>query len=165
MDRNSNKIIIILMKLYHTYEKSNGFNLNKMNWNRGVFCVKAWWVNNPKFPEYNHLTAFEPNEFGDVVVELDVDDSPKTYQSSDQIDALIGLFGKNNEKVKGIIYKYEMGDFGERQEDWWKLDELIGKALKKKGYQLIHYTEDPMYGDTWAIIDPKIIKSIRHEND
>lgn len=147
------------MKLYHTYESKNGFDLNKINYDRGIFTIKPWWVGREEYKQYSE---FHPNEFGDKVVELDVDENVKTYETGDQLDILEEFFS-DNEKTKRIIYKYEMGVF--EREDWQKLDEFIGKFLKRKGYKMIHYTDDQMYGDTWAILDKSIIDGVRHEND
>ena len=151
------------MKLYHTYEKKNGFSIDRMNWDRGVFTVIPWWTDKNKYPQYAGKSEWLPNEFGDIVVELDVKDSARTYKSTENIDTLINLYGRDNPKVKKIIDQYELGNW--ERDDWQKLDELIGKILRKKGYQLLHYTDDPMYGDTWAILDPSIIKNVRHEHD
>jgi hypothetical protein len=45
------------------------------------------------------------------------------------------------------------------------LDRFIGKYLKKKGYKLIHYTDDPMYGNVWVILDKSVIKSMKFGPD
>lgn len=146
------------MLIYHTYSKSNGFDLNKLDFNRGIFCIKPWWMGKPG---YENHSAFSPNEFGDTVVELDVEDVVKTYTSAEQINVLEDLFDKNNPKIKSIIDKYDMGNFD--REDWHKLDGIIGTKLKRQGYKMIHYTDDQMYGDTWAILDPKIIRGMKHK--
>jgi len=142
------------MKLYHTFESNIGFDLDKTDFERGIFTIKPWWVGKKGYEKYS---AFHPNEFGDKVVELDVDDSAKTYTSSEQLD-LLKKFFPDSIGVQKIIDKYSMGDFG--REDWQKMDKFIGKFLRKKGYQLIHYTDTDMYGDEWAIIDKNIINGI-----
>lgn len=149
------------MIVYHTYESKNGFNLNSYNFDRGLFTTKAWWVNNPKFPKYKNLTAFHPNEFGDKTVELDIDESVKTFKAMEQLDVLEKFF-PDNLVVKKIIEKYETGEFG--REDFQKMDIFIGKFLKKSGYKIIHYTHDQMYGNTWAILDKSIIRKYRFED-
>ena len=144
------------MKLYHTYEKGRGFDLDKQDFERGIFTIKPWWKDKPGYEKYDE---WEPNEFGDSVVEINVDDNVKTYTIDDQIDAIIALYGKDNPIVQKILHKYDTGDF--EREDWHKLDAAIGKALRKKGYKLIYYTTSDMYGEEWAIIDRSAIKSIK----
>ena len=147
------------MKLYHTYESKNGFDLNKIDFDRGIFAIKPWWLGKK---EYNQYSAFHPTEFGDKVVELDVDEKEKTYKNGDQLDVLEKFF-PNDKKTKRIIDKYSNGTF--EKEDWQKLDGFIGRFLKRRGYKIIHYTDDQMFGDTWTILDKSIINNVRHEND
>lgn len=143
------------MKVYHTYESGRGFDYNNLDYDRGVFAIPAWWVGKPGYEKYSEWT---PNEFGDKVVELEIDDGVKTYTDGEQIDFIVDNF-KGNPAVEAIIDKYDRGNF--RQEDWQKLDKFIGKHLKKKGYKLIHYTDDPMYGNVWVILDKHVIKSMK----
>ena len=148
------------MNVYHTFEKKNGFDLKRIDFNRGIFTIKAWWVDHPQYG--NKYSKWHPNEFGDTVVELDIDEHAKTYKSSEQLSVLEDLFGKDNPKVQKIVQKFELGEFD--RPDWQMIDTLIGKTLREKGYKIIHYTDDAMFGETWAIIDPSVIKSIRFEN-
>ena len=147
------------MKLYHTYESKNGFDLNKIDFDRGIFAIKPWWLGRK---EYNQYSEFHPTEFGDTVVELDVDEKEKTYTIGDQLDVMEKFF-PNNKKTKRIIDKYSLGTF--EKEDWQKLDTFIGRFLKRRGYKIIHYTDDQMFADTWTILDKSIINNVRHEND
>lgn len=149
------------MKVYHTYDSSNEpvFDVDNQDYGRGLFAIEPWWVGKEGYEKYS---AFHPNEFGDKVVELDIDDSAKIYKNGEQIDALIDLFPDTPNRQK-IVDKYESGEF--HQSDWQKLDSLIGKWLRKKGYKLIHYTDDPMYGDAWVILDRNVIKSVSKEED
>ena len=147
----------MIMKVYHTYESSKGFDLNKQDFERGIFALKPWWVGKKGYEKYS---AFHPNEFGNKVVELEIDTNVKTYKDGEQIDVLERFFLKNP-KAQKIIQSYEMGQFGINRDDWHKLDTFIGKFLKNKGYKLIHYTDDPMYGDVWGILDKSVIKNVR----
>jgi hypothetical protein len=147
-------------KLYHTFESDVGFDLNKYDFERGIFCIKPWWVGKPGREKY---TAFSPNEFGDKVVEIEVADNAKTFKSSDQIEVLQKEFpNPNSPAIKQIIYMYENGAM--ERWDWHRLDKMIGRFMRRKGYQILHYSDDPMYGDTWAIIDRNVIRGIRFEN-
>ena len=145
------------MMVYHTYEKDKGFDPDKMDYERGVFAIRAWWT---KHPDWKHISAWSPNEFGDAAVELDIDTNVKTYTAGEQIDAITDLFPDSPARQK-IIDKYEMGDFGDERSDWHRLDKAIGKFLRKKGYKLIHYTDDSMYGDAWAILNRNVIKGVK----
>lgn len=147
-----------MLKLYHSFESSNGFDINKYDFARGLFCIKPWWVGKPGYEKYS---AFHPNEFGDKVVEITVDENVKTYVATLQIDVLEKIF-PDSEIVKQIVKKYETGDF--ERKDWQALDKLVGQQLLKKDYEMIHYTQDEMYGDVWAILDKKIIKSVKYES-
>ena len=77
------------MKLYHTYDSSRGFNLDKLDFERGIFSIEPWWKGRPGYEKYSE---FEPNEFGDKVVELDVNEKSKTYTTGDQFDILEKYF-------------------------------------------------------------------------
>lgn len=145
------------MKIYHTFYAKNGFDLDKINFDRGIFAIEAWWTGKKGYEKYS---AFNPNEFGDTVVELDIDEEQKTYTCGDQIDVLEKFF-KGNKTAEDVINKYETGTM--EQKHWQLLDEFIGKFLKKRGYKIIHYTSDQMYGNTWAILDKSVIKKIRFE--
>jgi hypothetical protein len=147
------------LRLYHTYFSKSGFDANKYDFERGLFALRPWWVGKPGYEKYS---AFHPNEFGDKVVELTIDDNVKTFKSTDQID-LIAKYFPNSKAAKSLVQKYENGDF--QKEDWQQLDTFIGKFLLKQGYKLIHYTQDAMYGDVWVILDKSIIKRIRHEEE
>jgi len=149
----------LIIKLYHTFESKNGFDLNKIDFNRGIFTLKPWWVGREEYKQYS---AFHPNEFGDKVVELDIDDSMKTFVGDGQLEVLEDFFPES-ENTKKVIDKFEMGTI--EREDWQKLDTFIGKFLKRKGYKLIHYTDESMYGDVWVILDKSAIKNVRYEND
>ena len=143
------------MKLYHSFDHRIGFDLDKQDYERGVFAIKPWWLEQKGFEKYDEWT---PNEFGSGVVELDVNDNSRTYTTTDQLDLLEKLFPKSL-NVKHIIDKYGMGNF--EREDWHLMDKFIGRFLLKKGYQVIHYTNTEMYGDEWAIIRKDAIKGIR----
>jgi hypothetical protein len=143
------------MKLYHSFDHRIGFDLNKQDYERGIFAIIPWWTGKKGYEKFSEWT---PNEFGSDVVELDINDSAKVYTSTDQLDLLEKLF-PNSTHVKQIVDKFETGNF--EREDWHKMDKIIGKYLRKKGYQLIHYTNTEMYGDEWAIINKDIIKGMR----
>ena len=142
--------------IYHSYESNKGFDINKMDYERGIFAMEPWWVGKPKYEKYSQ---WYPNEFGDAVVELDIDENVKTYKIGEQIDALTELF-PNRPEVQQIIDKYESGNWS--REDWQKLDKAIGKRLRKMGYKLIHYTDDPMYGDVWVIVNKDVIEGVKY---
>lgn len=149
----------LIIKLYHTFQSKNGFDLNKIDFNRGIFTIIPWWVGKPEYKKYNE---FHPNEFGDKVVELEVDDTVKTFVGDGQIEVLEKFF-PDEQSTKQIVDKFENGTF--EQEDWQKLDTFIGKFLKKRGYKLIHYTDESMYGEVWVILDKSAIKNVRFENE
>ncbi|SRR6266404_22424 len=147
------------MKLYHSFESKNGFDLNNYDYDRGLFLTDSWWVGKPGYEKYS---AFHPNEFGDKAVEIDFNEHVKTLHATNQLDFIEKKF-PNNEVTKKIIEKFEMGQF--TKSDWQKLDTFIGKYLKKRGYKMIHYTADELYGDVWVILDKAVIRGIRFEND
>lgn len=146
------------MKLYHSYNLKNGFNINSIDFERGLFCLRSMkdddWIKKT-YPKYSD---FDSNEFGDTVVELDVDDNQKTFVGFEQLDVLKTFFSKSFNARK-IINKFEHEEF--EREDYHKMDKFIGKFLRKKGYKLIHYNGDDMYGDVFVIIDKSVIKGIR----
>ena len=145
--------------IYHTYEGPT-FNPNKIDFNRGIFCLEPWWVGKRGYEEYDE---FHPNEFGSKVVAIQIDTSAKLYTASDQFEILNDIFPRNP-LVKQMEDNFDNSENIDIPTQWKKLDTLIGKSLKKRGYQLIHYTEDPMYNDVWVIIDDSIIKKYWHKN-
>jgi hypothetical protein len=149
------------MMVYHSYEKARGFDLNKIDYERGIFAIPAWWVGNyPPAWGTKDYSPFHPNEFGDTAVGLDIDTNVKTFTTGEQIDAITELFPDSPARQK-IIDKYELGDFGRERSDWHRLDKAIGKFLRKKGYKLIHYTDDPMYGNVWCVLNRSVIKDVK----
>jgi hypothetical protein len=150
----------LIMTLHHTFNKKNGFDLKKLNFDRGIFAIESWWLGKPG---YENTSEWEPNEFGDTVVKLEIDENVKTFEAGEQTDALEKIFGKNSAALQKIAQQFDLGNLN--RDEWPQVDALIGKSLKKMGYELIHYTHDEMYGDTWAIIDPSVIKAVQFEND
>lgn len=152
------------MKIYHSFNRKNGFNLNNYDFERGIFGLgddTYDWARKQYGVNHDYANPFRPNEFGDTTVEIEIRDNVKIYTIEHQLDALINEF-PNSKIAKKIIDSFNRGDFGWNRFEWHRLDKMIGKFLRKKGYQLIHYTADEMYGDTWAIIDKNIIKSIKY---
>lgn len=145
------------MLLYHTYDSKRGkFDPDKMDYDRGIFSIQPWWAGEKGYEKYS---VWHPNEFGDTVVELELDDNAKTFTAHEQEDTIQKIFPDSKLRKK-LLNKLEDMD----KDDWAKIDATIGKRLKKNGYQLIHYDDDPMYGDAWVIIDKNIIRDFKHDS-
>lgn len=153
------------MKVYHTFEKSKGFDIKKQDFKRGIFALPEdlfHWAAKRYGADSPHASPFQPNEFGDTVVELEIDPgSSKVYTVGDQTDAVQELI--KNEQVKQTLLRWLEGDMGtmDNRKAWHVIDRAIGTILKQKGYDLMHHTDDQMYGDVWVILNPKAIKGIR----
>jgi hypothetical protein len=153
------------MKVYHSYEKSKGFDLNKMDFNRGIFTLPEdvfVWAANRYGKDSPHANPFSPNEFGDTVVELEIDPKiSKVYTVGDQGDAVQDLI--KDENVKQTLMRWLEGDMGQMnvRKAWHVIDRAIGTILKRKGYDLMHHTDDQMYGDVWVILNKNAIKGIK----
>jgi hypothetical protein len=147
------------VKVYHTYTKSKGFDLNKMELKRGIFTLPEDRFN-IRGKQYN---PFSPNEFGDAVVELEIEPSTsKVFTAGEQYDAIKSLM-KDGPIKSTLLNWLEMGGYNDPNTMWTLVDRSIGTLLTKKGYDLIHYTTDPLYGDVWVILNKKAIKAIKYE--
>ena len=148
------------IKLYHSYLNKNGFDLKNINWDRGLFAITdPHWENYPQFKgKYN---AFTPTEYGDKVVELIINKNAKIYTKYDQSEALKDLFGQTQE-VKNLIDRVENP---QKRQDYYDTDTIINKELRKRGYQMVRYTntEGDGEGMEWGIIDPKIVLAFNFE--
>jgi hypothetical protein len=134
------------VKLIHAYDCENGFDVERYDFNRGLFCTTISVV---------------PDEFGDCFILLDVNIS-KQITAESQYEILHKLFtGNQLKKLSSIIN----GDtFGHARKDWHKFDSLIGKKAKQIGYQIIHYTNDDWYGDVYVILNKTAIKNLKPIN-
>jgi poly(A) polymerase len=143
--------------LYHSYE-GNPFDISRIDFDRGLFTIIPWWVGKKGYEQYGE---FHPNEFGDRVVALEIDPKVKTLTVGDQFD-LVEQYFPNGTVKQDILDKADrMND----RRDWQILDTLIGRFVKKKGYKLIHYTDDQMYGDVFVILDKSVIKNYWHKGE
>jgi len=149
------------MKVYHTYSKSHGFDINKLDFKRGIFTLPEthkFFLDDPWSPDTN---------WGNSVVELEIDpSSSKVYTNYDQVNAIKDLV--KDKKLKHIILNDWMEIAAGSQEDnrriWHAIDKVIGTILVRKGYDLWHLTAEMMYGDVWAILNKRAIRSVNFQS-
>lgn len=111
--------ILTEKKIYHSFDSKNGFDINKMDYERGIFGLgedHTDWARKHYGPDREYSNPFRPNEFGDTIVEIEISNNVKTYTAGDQTDVLEKEF-PNSRIAKQILKSFGVGDFGWERKD------------------------------------------------
>lgn len=144
--------------IFHTYsaaDQPKGFNHREKNYSRGLFGLKQNYF--PGYEKKRPGYEWEPNEYGDSVVRLELKPGLNVLTTHDQRGAMEALFDR--ERASQMSNRW---DEARSRDDINQIDEEIGNAARQAGYHALHYTGTEQYGDEWAILHPDAITDAQH---